>query len=287
MMTGRPQLFFGVGTGRCGTMAVSNALSLEQGVVCLHEGKRRFGERPGPQVLRSLTLENRIAYEDPSRAAGIVARYRGSMSAVATTLGCWCFGDIAYNYAPLLDAIRARYPDARLLVFVRDGYDFVRSAAAVAGEDAAPVGWAPEGKSPSAIEQYISLGRLAPRSGDKLALAWPTLPFMARNAWLWAETNRLIFDAIDTWPEAQRHLIRFEDFFSGLPDSYARLRGFLELPGEPPAATLSALRARINARRSGNMQDWRHWSPDQLETFARIAGPMMRRLGYELRRRTG
>ncbi len=40
-------LFFGVGTGRCGTMTMANLLNAETGVVALHEGQFRHEEQAG------------------------------------------------------------------------------------------------------------------------------------------------------------------------------------------------------------------------------------------------
>ena len=117
------QLFFGASTGRTATMHLANCLNAEPGCTCVHEGKFRHRETSGEQILPFLTLENRIAYETPDKAAGIIDEKR----AVIDTLdleGLSHFGDIAYNNSPFLVPLSARFPTARFVLIVRDGRTF-------------------------------------------------------------------------------------------------------------------------------------------------------------------
>lgn len=277
-MTGG-NLFFGVGAGRCGTMAIANALAAEPGVWCTHEGKRRNGETAGEQLLPFLTLENRIAYEWPERADATFRRLRGNMASVASEAGVR-FGDIAYNYAPFLPAMQEVFPSARLIVLVRSGVDFVRSATQSTGEDTTPVGWPPNGKPLSAVERYVELGRLAPRTNDPLSARWPTLDHLERNAWLWAETNRIIFEAISRRPPGTTWLLRYEDFFRDPAGGYRELRAFLGLEGEAPPEALATFHRPINRRADKVLGDIRTWDDRQRAAFDEFAGGMMRQLGY-------
>jgi hypothetical protein len=274
------RLFFGVGAGRCGTMAIANALAAEPGVCCTHEGKRRHGEEPGEQLLPFLTLENRIAYEWPDRAGQLFTRLRGDMPRIATRLGVTYFGDIAYNYAPFIGALSEAFPAAKLFVLVRNGVDFVRSATQAAGEDRTPVGWPPLGKALSAVERYVELGRLAPREREPLAARWESLDHLARNAWLWAETNRVILAAIALRPAGSTCVLRFEEFFRDLPQSYASLRQFLGLPGDPAPEALATFSRPINRRVDKMVGGIESWDAQQRDYFEEFAGAMMRQLGY-------
>ena len=274
-----PRLFVGVGSGRCGTMAIANALAAEPGVICTHEGKLRHGETPGAQLLRFMTLDNRLAYETPAAADEIFARVRGEFTRVAAESGAAWFGDIAYNYAPFLDALTRQLPQARLFVLVRNGVDFVRSAAQAVGEDPTPVGWAPRGKPLSPVERYVELGRLAPRAQDPLAARWESLDHVARNAWLWAETNRLIFDAVAHRAAGMTLVLRFEDFFRDPAAAYPALRSFVGLPEPAPAAALATFRRPINSREA-RLGPYAEWTPSQRAAFDEFAGPMMLRLAY-------
>jgi hypothetical protein len=272
-------LFFGVGAGRCGTMAIANALAAERGVWCTHEGKRRHAEAVGEQLLPFLTLENRIAYEWPDRAEAIFRRLRGGMVRMAADAGVR-LGDIAYNYAPFLPAMHRVFPDARLVVLVRSGVDFVRSATQASGEDATPVGWPPAGKSLSAVERFVELGRLAPRTTDPLSARWASLDHLERNAWLWAETNRIIFEAIADRPAGSTWLLRYEDFFRHPATAYRELRHFLGLAGEAAPEALATFERPINRRADKVLGDIASWDARQRAAFDEFAGAMMRRLGY-------
>ncbi len=263
-------------------MAVTNALNAEPGVTCTHEGKFRHREAAGKQVLRFLTLENRLAYEKPGDAAALFAARRGDLREVADATGGRAFGDIAYNYAPFMDAIFALFPSAPIIVFFRNGVDFVRSAAESDGEDAAPVGWPPKDKPLTDVERYVSLGRLAPRAGSALDARWPELDQLERNAWLWAETNRLIVDALARRPAHLTHVIRFEEFFRDPFAHYASLHQFLGLNGVPSPAALATFSQPINARRQKLLGPPSIWLPEQRASFCKFAGPMMERLGYAL-----
>lgn len=278
----RPRLFFGVSTGRSGTMAIANALNQEPGVTCTHEGKFRHREVPRDRVLRFLTLENRLAYERPQHAAEIFESTRGDIYVHASKYGGTHFGDIAYNYAPFLESISMRYPEARLIVFVRNGIDFVRSATQAAGEDQTPVGWPPRGKPLTAVERYVGLGRLAPRRDDPLAARWGLLDHIARNAWLWAETNRLILNGVSRREAGTTFIVRYEEFFANPLASYETLREFLGFAGKMPADVAAMLRTPINQRASKVVGVYEVWTESQREAFRELAGAMMHRLGYAL-----
>ena len=119
-------LFFGLGTGRCATMTLANALNSEERVACLHEGQVRAREEKGEQWLPYLTLQNLQAYLAPAAAPEILRRTRGAMPALRRGGGVELLGDIAYNYSPFvvalrcgahaLDAVGARNQVARFIV---------------------------------------------------------------------------------------------------------------------------------------------------------------------------
>lgn len=269
------QHFFITGTGRCGTMALANALNAETGVTCTHEGKFRYGDRPGEQVLPFLTLQNRLAYERPGDAGALFDEARASLPVVAARFGGTHFGDAAYNYVPFLPAISRRFPTARIVVIVRNGLEFVRSATVRAGIDVTPVGWAPPDKALSPVERFVALGRLAPRTGDPLAARWDDMGAVARNAWLWAESNRVLLDSLAAVPDSYALLIRFERFFASPLDGYTALREFLGIDGPLPSEARAVFERPINRR-----VDPAELTDEELAEFDHFAGPMMARLGY-------
>lgn len=261
-------------------MALANALSMEPAVLCVHEGKRRDYERSGEQLLPFLTLQNHVAYEYPDRAQTLFDTAREQMPRIGEENRAELFGDIAYNYAPFLDAMRVRFPAAKLIAIFRSGVDFVRSAAQVSGVDEAPVGWAPSGKELTAVEKFVALGRLTPRAGSICAARWEKMDHFARNAWLWAETNRLILSGISRRPAGSTLVLRFEDFFGDARANYPAIRNFLGLRGEAAPEALLRLSSPINRRAHKAFGPIDTWTAMQRDCFDEFAGSVMRDLDY-------
>ena len=111
------QLFFGASTGRSGTMLLANLLNSEDGVVCVHEGKFRHGEKPGEQLLPFLTLENRQGYEYPERKSEIIAAKRSYERVMVLVEKHGCFGDIAYNNSVFIAELAEQFPGCQILNF--------------------------------------------------------------------------------------------------------------------------------------------------------------------------
>lgn len=280
-MKRKPAIFFGTGTGRCGTMLLANLLNSEPGVVTLHEGKFRHEEEAGEQVLPFLTLQNFHAYCQPETAVDILRKTRAeTVPRVAAELDASVLGDIAYNYACFVKALPSVFPEAKLLFIHRDGRDFVRSAYTAEVPDPTPVGWLDEGRPQTRVERYIALGRLRPCPGDPLEVDWPALTPVAKNAWLWAETNRLILEGLEAWSPGSVLTVRFEDLVADLTGQYAAIKRFLGLQETHSDAFTELTRRPINLRKAHVLPPWREWDADVTESFWEFAGEMMRKLGY-------
>lgn len=273
-------LFFGAGTGRCGTMALANALNAEPGGTCLHEGQIRRGVEAGEQWLPFLTLQNVLAYHEPERALDLFREARADMDQVRRQRGCEFLGDVAYNYPPFLSVIPRVFPAAKLIVVYRDGRHFVRSAYTDAVPDPMPVGWLDPERELSRRERYVALGRLRPRNSDEEGSAWEQTPPFERNAWLWAETNRLVHAGRGAWPTEQVLEVRFEAFFADPLAGYARVRDFLELPGSIPPESAAVFQRPLNARASKPLPHPDEWGEELRRRFDAVAGEVCDLLGY-------
>lgn len=273
------QLFFGVGGGRCGTMSLANYLNNEPGTLCLHEGKIRQRTTSGDQLLPYLTLQNFKAYKDPDTASALLRSTRADMPEIGIQNGATLIGDIAYFYAPFVRALYELFPHSKLIVMVRDGRQFVRSVYTDEVPDPTPVGW-PDARRLLGVERFIALGRLRPVEGSALHADWSKLSGIQKNAWLWNETYRLIFDALEVWPPDQVRILKFEEFFADLATSYQALRRFLGFKTDIPAAVQDLMAERINERRHYLLPPVTDWSDRQSAEFLEFAGPMMDRLGY-------
>jgi len=94
-----------------------------------------------------------------------------------------------------------------------------------------------------------------------------------RIAWHWVEVNRVILASLSALPAERRHFVRLEELQED-PNSVAELFGFLGLRYDDEIAALFARPHNVN-RPEDKLLDAR-----QREQFARIASPMMERLGY-------
>lgn len=276
------QIFFGIGSGRVGSMALANALNCEAECNCLHEGKFRDMETVGEQLLPFLTLQNRIAYEKPSEASMLVHQYRNQMREIAVNRELKYFGDIAYNNAPFVTALHKYYPDAKFIFQFRDCLSFVRSCTAVDTVDETPVGWPPDDKPLSKVERYIALGRIQPRATSEESALWDRWSFVKKNIWLWAETNRIILEALSEIPKSLVYNMRSEDFRVDPLGSYCNLRKFLGIANPLPSGIRRCLADRPINKRAYYTLDTRlgQLTSEQRNAFERYSAPIRAKLGY-------
>jgi len=278
-----PQIFFGTGAGRCGTMLLANLLNNENDFLCCHEGKIRELEESGKQWLEFLTLENLIAYQHPENADEIFRSKRKMIERIASDKGLKGIGDVAYNNAPFTRIIPSVFPNAKLIVIVRDGRDFVRSVYTSERPDPTPVGWLDINTDLTELERFIEFGRLRPFDAFDEGSWWQDATPVEKNAWLWAETYRLIFDGIDlSWNRKNIHIIKFEEFITDIPGQYAEVRSFLDIDGPMPAEVKKLFEKPVNrrARDARILPEWRMWTDEDKAFFLRHAEGMMTRLGY-------
>lgn len=273
-------IFFGVSTGRVASMTLANLINLEENVLCLHEGKVRDLEHSGEEVLAFLTLQNRLAYEYPDRTDDFICSYRNFFPEICHKRGLTHFGDIAYNYAPMIGALHRRYPFAKFIYQYRDCLSFVESCTNVAGLDTEPVGWPPDGKELSAVEKYIGLGRLQPVMGTKEAIAWESWSYISKNIWLWAETNRLIYDELCNIDESLYLRVNFHSFAGSSVAEYERIRKFLDFGKPLPVSAKSLLSSRpINARKEKIIIREKSLTLEESAVYYKYAMPIRYSLG--------
>ncbi|MDE0346593.1 MAG: hypothetical protein OXI66_12570 [Boseongicola sp.] len=181
------RIAFCASTGRTATMHVAKCLDRLPGVVGLHQG-HLVGDAPKPR-LPLINVHNRRAWHDPKYAERLVAEKRGLTALDNAADGAPMLVDVAFYNAPLLAAIRRRYPDALLFVLFRRCEGFIRSATIVSGEDRLPVGWPDPSKPLTDREKFISLGRLKPEPNTPDHASWTNWSAIQRNVWLWATVN--------------------------------------------------------------------------------------------------
>lgn len=156
-----------------------------------------------------------------------------------------------------VDRILARWPDARVIEVLRDGRDVCVS-----------------------LEMRSATQRWAPRERRRQIETW----VRAVSRGLAFREDPALTDRI--------HLLRFEAVKATPVEEATRLLDFLRLPTthEETARMLDAVSIDRHARRgagrhvrSGAVGDWQHhFGPDDTALFESLAGPLARRVGYEV-----
>lgn len=277
------RLFFGVGAGRCGSMLLANLLNSECDTLCVHEGKVRVGTQSQKQWLPFLTLENYRCYARPETARDVFFDRRKIMLEILDNHNYNFLGDIAYNYAPFTEVIPSVFEHAKLIVLTRDGRDFVRSVYTSDRPDPLPVGWLDENTELTDLEKFVALGRLRPLPGSNDEERWKNMSPVQKNAWLWSETYRKIFDGLKSWKAENYIVVRSEDFFSNTEAVYSKIRNFLGFSGVLTDETYTLLRTQVNRRASSGSYILPHYSRWPLKISKQFWGEateMMQRLNY-------
>ena len=190
-------LVFGVGPGRCGTLALVNLLSCSQSTLALHEGFtcKPFVLTRTERMLFPLTLENVQCYWQPELATSILKEKRTKQySLLFDQYEKTTIAEIAYYLSPFTAALAKEFPGAKLIFLTRNGADFVRSVYTDENPDPMPVGYV-DRDALSPVEKFVEAGRLKMRDIDNATIIWHRYSAFQRNAWLWAETNRIVLDA--------------------------------------------------------------------------------------------
>ena len=216
-------------TGRTATTYLASALDTLEDVTACHEGYLG-AEKDRDPVLPLVNLENGQIYRDPETGVGIVAEKRGDdalLRCAQRTQNSHII-DVAY-YNPVLSLpLLTRCRTTRMVGIIRNCAEFVRSSTTLSGEDLLPVGWPEPGKPLTPREQFIAMGRLRPRPGTPAAQAWRGWDGIRRNIWLWEETNLLLLDAWNKFPD-RVSLMRFETFRDQPDLFWSRLSGAFSL----------------------------------------------------------
>jgi len=203
---------FVASTGRTATTYLASVLNDLDGVVACHEGYVGSDKSREP-LLPLINLENAQAYALDKAAERIVAekRSRTVLEPIWHSINSNRIIDVAYYNSTLASALLSQNPESRMVAIIRGCEGFVRSATTLEGEDPLPVGWPRPTKELTNREKFIAMGRIRPRKGTKEKSMWAEWSAISRNIWLWKETNRLLIDAKERFPD-RVCLCRFDTF---------------------------------------------------------------------------
>ena len=233
------------GTGRCGTQTAAE-------VFCIpHEWRRRqpdallgtFTHQGAEKGCPYPALKDRVA-----RVRKHLAHFDGHISAFAESSGAWL---------PFLDAAYQVDPDCRIVLLVRDVFQFCRS--------------------------FVSRGAhkrsdwtVKPAPGDKYARDWDGWNPMQKAAFCWMHRNRMALRLLEDVPATNWTICTTAAIYPQI----RRLEGFTGLHADP-----DKVKARHVYNRSGDGSNPGYvvgppdtWDAKVRAQVVEIAEPLMRRL---------
>jgi hypothetical protein len=227
------------GTGRSGTATLAKILGGH------HEYRagyilEKYFERADPHTDHFDTIEKRISV--------ILDLHQG--------IDPGSFVDSSNLYIHFIDALYILNTDVKVILSVRHGKDFVRSAASRKWHERGTFG-------------------MVPPKGDPYFDLWNDMNPLRRNAWIWMFRNKKALRGLESIPEDRKLIVRIEDI--GRPETLERLEDFasLKLKNRDLAQT------RFNANPLFDFPDKLEWTDPMHREFEEIAGEMMKLLGYE------
>jgi len=166
------------------------------------------------------------------------------------------FVDSSNLYIYFIDALYLLNPDAKFILTVRNGKDFVRSAF-----------------SRRWHEQYV-FGTVPP-DNDRYFKQWGSLTPIQKNAWIWDYRNRKALEGLKVIPDGQKLVLRIEDIF--LQETLRRLESFTG----KKVCDNNIARERHNVNSAFSLPPKEEWSDARHNEFNAIAGELMGFFGYD------
>ncbi len=226
------------GTGRCGTATLAKMFHGH------HEFRVRF-------ILDKYFLKS-DPFSDPFRS---LEKRVEAMLDLHQGIEHDTFIDSSNLYIHFIDALYALDPSVRIILSIRNGKDFVRSALSRKWHEQDMVGTVPPRDDP-----YFS--------------RWDAMSTLQKNAWIWVYRNSKALNGMKTVPEGQKLLLRIEDISK--PETLDMLESFAGI----------RIKERIwawkgfNANPSFDLPPKEEWSDEMNRDFSEIADEMMRFFGY-------
>ena len=227
------------GTGRCGTATLARML----------KGHHEFRV----QYLLDKYFLNASPLSDPFLS---IQKRIEAMLDLHQGIERRTFIDSSNLYIYFIDALCALDPSTRVILLVRNGKDFVRSAL-----------------SRRWHEQNI-FGTF-PLRDDLYYEKWPSMTPIQKNAWIWVFRNTRALEGLKTVHESRKLIVKVEDMRD--PETLDKIEAFTGI-----GITERTLAEKgINANPSFDLPPKEEWSDSMNRDFDEIAGGMMRLFGYE------
>ncbi|MFG0330153.1 MAG: hypothetical protein ACF8PN_09675 [Phycisphaerales bacterium] len=248
-------LFFLLGSGRCGTQLISSMLNKAPNTLALHEPHRH--EDVGTRPMARRNPEFALRYVHDYRRYEIYKKVREHDVAN--------YGEVSSPLRCLGEALRTEFPHARFFILVRDPRTAIRSAMnrqmRKKGEDTGVWNHEP----------------VRPLPDDPYAEQWDRMTPYEKFCWWWMDSYRMLLDHLPGAP-----IVQFEKIVSSwdyVRDEIVEPIG-LEIGENEWLASVT--RKSDNAAPTYVVESFDDWPDDQREAFIRICGETMERVGYSM-----
>lgn len=271
-MTATTQAFFIVSSGRSGTAMLQKALAAAPDVDMHHEFK--------VHIVQPLGVRRYMGLCDRNEALETLRATYGAAIA-SSRLAHW--GDSSNKASWLIPELAELLPKAKFVHLVRDGRKVASSYFHKLNDECY------DDHSTAVFRAYARSGGAVPAPPPEKKFWWP-LPRLSdpvarefdqfdqfqRIAWHWAEINHVILEALAQIPRERQHFVRLED----LRYERCATKGLFEFLGITFSDDIAGLFTRPH---NVNRPEDQLLSAHQRGQFERIAGAMMKELGYAKR----
>ena len=166
------------------------------------------------------------------------------------------FVDSSNLYIYFIDALYLLNPELKIILTVRNGKDFVRSAYSR--------GWHER-------KEYGTI----PLRNDPYFSKWDSLTPIQKNAWIWQYRNSKALEGLSAVPTPQKLILRIEDIHK--QETLCMLE---EFTGKR-VSNRELAEKRHNANPAFSLPPKEEWKEQQRDEFNAIAGKMMSFFGYD------
>ncbi|HVZ70029.1 MAG TPA: sulfotransferase [Rhizomicrobium sp.] len=266
-MTAKP--FFIVSSGRSGTAMLHKLFSGIEDVEMHHEY--------AVQIVQPLAVRRYLELAGATETRRILAQTHGA-SIRYSEKAYW--GDSSNKLSWLIPDLAALFPEAKFVHLVRDGRKVAGSYFRKLGAECY------DDRSNAIFQAFYDDPARNPAPPPEKKYWWPVprkgsaddqtfrlFDQFGRISWHWAEINRVILTSLAELPEHRKTFVRLEDLRSS-PETLKTLLQFLNFGYRDAYFALLQRPHNVNKPQDAMLTD------RERDTFDRIAGTMMARLGY-------
>jgi len=247
------RIFFLLGAGRSGTQLVSSLLNQNSNAVVLHEPSFYEDVLVMDECRNNQNMAYKYLYD--FRRYEIFREMKRHKNQII-------YGEVTGTLRFHCSALKKIFPNASLLILVRDGRDFVRSV----------MGW----------RQFYSYGSrgawaLSPNKGEEYYAEWERMSRFEKVCWFWMDSQKAVLKYIPAADSVMLESVASD--YRYFTEQLCKKLG-LNVPQEIWGNIVT--RRSKNSTRKYVFPEWNDWSVEEKKSFERICGPTMRLFGYSI-----